>query len=205
MDLLFVPHLHLRTPVVCVKMVPFAPGCSIDIAMGFDISRRSGAIGETLVSGHARLRDLLPDIVRDISTVKGLCCFGDEVFKPNISYRVVSRNGDTMYDFNFEAHSQEVVTKVMTTTVREPTYFNTAMLKSFEEKFRAQSGAGVKVSILHLHDLNTNQLLCKLHLYVKQECHLNVNNSAFLQSTFSGDPLRTTRICNRQRFRRRAT
>lgn len=170
MDLLFVPHLHLRTPVTCVEMVPFAPGCSIDIAMGFDISRRSGAIGETLVSGHDRLRDLLPDIVRDISTVKGLCCFGDEVFKPNISYRVLSRNGDTIDDFKFKAHSPEVLTKVMTTTVREPTYFNTAMLKSFEEKFRTQSRAGVKVSILHLHDRNTNQLLCKLHF-----CMLNKN------------------------------
>lgn len=105
-----------------------------------------------LVSGHAKLRNLLPDIVHDISTVKGLCCFRDEVFKPNISYRVVSRNGDTMYDFNFEGYSQEVLTKVLTTTVREPTYFNTAMLKSFEEKFRTQSRAGVKVSILYICD-----------------------------------------------------
>lgn len=103
-----------------------------------------------LVSGHARLRDVLPDIVHDISTVKGLCCFRDQVFKPNISYRVVSRNGDTMYDFNFEEHSQQVLTKVMAATVREPTYFNTALLKSFEEKFRTQSRAGVKVSHLHV-------------------------------------------------------
>lgn len=136
---------------MCVKMVYFAPGCSIDIAIGFDISQRSGAIGETLVSGHPKLRDLLPDIVNDISTVNDLCCLPDKVFKPQISYRVVNREGDTMYDFNFEEHSKEVLDKVMTTTIREPTFFNTAMLRSFEEKFRAQSGAGVKVFILHIH------------------------------------------------------
>lgn len=133
---------------MCVKMVYFAPECSINIAIGFDISRRSGAIGETLVSGHAKLRNLLPDIVQDISTVKGLCCFQDKVFEPDFAYRVVNREGGTMYDFNFEAHSQEVLTKVMTTTIREPTFFNTAMLKSFEEKFRAESRAGVKVCII---------------------------------------------------------
>lgn len=145
-------------------MVPFAPGCNINVAIGFDISQRSGAIGETLVSGNAKLRDLLPDIVHDISTVKGLCCFRDEVFKPNISYRVVNREGGTMYDFNFEEHSDEVLAKVMTTAIREPTFFNTAMLKSFEEKFRTQSNTGVKVCISLIHGQNTNQLLCKLHL-----------------------------------------
>lgn len=141
-------------------MVHFAPGCSIDIAIGFDISQRSGAIGETLVSGHAKLRDLLPDIVHDISTVKGLCCFKDEVFKPNISYRVVNREGGTMYDF--EQHSQ-----IMTTTVREPTFFNTAMLKSFAEKFRTQSSAVVKVGILHIHGQNITRcfvnFICKFN------------------------------------------
>lgn len=154
MNIFFVPHLLLRFPIIFVKIVPFAPGCSIDIAIGFDISRRSGAIGETLVSGHAKLQDLLPDIVHDISTVKGLCCFQDEVFTPNISYRLLDRDGGTIEDFRFEKHTQAALTKVMTTTVREPTFFNTAMLKSFEEKFRTQSGAGVKVSILHIYSQN---------------------------------------------------
>lgn len=163
MDIFFVPFLLLCFPILCVKMVPFAPGCSINVAIGFDISRRSSAIGETLVSGHAKLRDLLPDIVHEISSVEGLCCFQDEVFKPNISYRVVNREGGTMYDFNFEAHSQEVLTKVMTTTIREPTFFNTAMLKSFEEKFRTQSRAGVKVLILHIHSQNFVNYICKLN------------------------------------------
>lgn len=133
------------------KMVLCSPGCSINIAIGFDISHRSTAIGETLVSGHAKLQDLLPDIVHDISTVKGLCCFRNEVFKTQISYRVVNRQGGTMYDFNFEEFNQEVLTKVMNTNIREPTFFNTAMLKSFEEKFRSQSRAGVQVSIPHIH------------------------------------------------------
>lgn len=126
-------------------------GCSINIAIGFDISQRSAAIGQTLVSGHAKLRDHLPDIVSDISTVKGLCCLRDEIIKPQISYRVVNREGDTMYDFNFEDFNQDVLTKVMNINIREPTFFNTAMLKSFEEKFRSQSRAGVQVSPQHLH------------------------------------------------------
>lgn len=51
-----------------------------------------------------------------------------------------------MYDFNFEEYNEDVVRKVMTTSLSAPTYFNSALLKSFGEKF-AKSGAGVKVSL----------------------------------------------------------
>jgi len=59
----------------------------------------------------------------------------------------VSSSGRLLDDFKFEAYSEEVVRKVMDLTVTEPTNFNTALMKSFEEKFRTQSGAGVKVSL----------------------------------------------------------
>uniref|UniRef100_H3CAL3 Collagen, type VI, alpha 4a n=1 Tax=Tetraodon nigroviridis TaxID=99883 RepID=H3CAL3_TETNG len=115
-------------------------GCSIDIAMGFDISRRSGAPGETLVSGHAALRNFLLEIADYVSSISGLCCTDSKPVQTNIGYRVVRQDGSTLYDFNFEPHSSEVVKKVMTSSVATPTSFNTALLKSFQEKFRQSQG-----------------------------------------------------------------
>ncbi|XP_059194900.1 collagen alpha-6(VI) chain-like [Centropristis striata] len=123
-------------------------GCSIDIAMGFDISKRSGAPGEMLISGHTKLQTFLPDIAHYVSTVSGLCCTGTAPIKTNIAYRVLSRNGGQLYDTNFEPYSEDVVRKVMAMNLAEPTFFNTALLKSFSQKFSSQSGAGVKVLVI---------------------------------------------------------
>ncbi|XP_011603520.2 collagen alpha-6(VI) chain isoform X2 [Takifugu rubripes] len=129
------------------KLIPDRPGCSIDIAMGFDISKRSGASGEMLITGHAALQTFLPEIAHYVSSIKGLCCAGPTPVKTNMGYRVVRQDGSTLYDFNFEPYSRGVVDKVMTISLAEPTYFNTALLKSFQEKF-SQSRAGVKVLVI---------------------------------------------------------
>ncbi len=115
--------------------------------MGFDISRRTRASGEVLISGHTKLRTLLPEIVHHISSVQGLCCFNFRPVETNIAFRVVSRDGGSLEDFVFESYSKDVVRKVMSLTSREPTYFNAALLKSFGEKFKTESKASVKVRV----------------------------------------------------------
>ncbi|KAM8868890.1 LOW QUALITY PROTEIN: collagen alpha-6(VI) chain-like [Spinachia spinachia] len=111
-----------------------ADPCSIDITMGFDISGEGRAPGEMLISGHAKLQAFLPDIVRYISSVEGLCCVGSDPIKTNIAFQVVSLDGHPLYDFNFEGFNLEVDGKVMTLNLSEPTYFNSALLKSFGRK-----------------------------------------------------------------------
>ncbi|CAI5661516.1 unnamed protein product [Oreochromis niloticus] len=129
------------------KLTPDRPACSIDIAIGFDISRRRNP-NEVLVSGHNKLRTFLPEIANYVSSVQGLCCLGPEPIKPNVAYRIVSRDGNTVEDFSFSEYSNNVVTKVMDFNLAEPTYFNTALLRSFGEKFKLQSNAGVKVLVI---------------------------------------------------------
>lgn len=114
--------------------------------MGFDITRRSGAPGETLVSGHNLLRTLLPEIAHYVTSKPGLCCVDPLRIRTSIGYRVVSQDGRTLYDTSFEGYSDDVVRKVSTFNLPQPTYFNTALLKSLGEKLKA-SGAGVKVSL----------------------------------------------------------
>ncbi|XP_047196684.1 collagen alpha-6(VI) chain [Hippoglossus stenolepis] len=137
------------TKTICKSKFNKEPeSCTIDIAMGFDISRRNRAPGETLISGHPKLEKFLPDIARYVSSVSGLCCVGPLPIKTNIGFRVVGEDGRPLYDTNFEDYSEDVVTKVKNLKLAKPTYFNTALLKSFGEKFRDKSNAGVKVLVI---------------------------------------------------------
>ena len=115
----------------------------MDVAVGFDMSQRAGS--QLLVSGFPKLRAALPEILYYVSTLKGLCCAQDTPIKPNIAFRLVGQNGRVLYDFNFEPFSQVVVDKVMNLQMSEATFFNTALLTSFQEKFKTQSKAGAKV------------------------------------------------------------
>ncbi|XP_010785745.1 collagen alpha-6(VI) chain-like, partial [Notothenia coriiceps] len=116
--------------------------CSIDIAMGFDISQRTA--GEKLVSGHTMLLRFLPEIASSVSSVKTLCCVGPDPIQPKIAFQLLDSDGRSLYDTDFEAYSKEVVDKVMEVQMSGTTYFNTAMLKSFKQRFLDKSKADVK-------------------------------------------------------------
>ncbi|CAK6978119.1 collagen alpha-6(VI) chain-like [Scomber scombrus] len=121
--------------------------CTIDIAIGFDISKRTGLPGETLVSSHHNLRKNLKTIIHSISSVSSLCCFYGTKINTSIAFQVVDRNGRSLYDTNFEEYSEDVVQKVQNWPVTQPTYFNTDLLNSFQRTF-AKSNAGVKVLVI---------------------------------------------------------
>uniref|UniRef100_A0A665U1Y2 VWFA domain-containing protein n=1 Tax=Echeneis naucrates TaxID=173247 RepID=A0A665U1Y2_ECHNA len=133
---------------ICKTMFPFAAGCTIDVAMGFDISRRPRAPGEMPISGHTKLQTFLPEIARYLSSVQGLCCVHPKDVETRMSYHVFNRNGQSLYDTNFEDYSEDAVKKVMTHLLSEPTYFNTALLNAFKEMFLTKSGANVKVLVI---------------------------------------------------------
>uniref|UniRef100_A0A8C4Z1K8 VWFA domain-containing protein n=1 Tax=Gadus morhua TaxID=8049 RepID=A0A8C4Z1K8_GADMO len=113
------------------------PACSIDVAIGFDMSQRSGS--QLLVSGFPKLRAALPEILHYVSTLNSLCCVQNTPIKPNIAFRLVGEDGRTLDDYNFEPFSEAVVDKVMNLQMSETTFFNTALLTSFQEKFNTQS------------------------------------------------------------------
>ncbi|CAL8248632.1 unnamed protein product [Lota lota] len=126
--------------------------CSIDVAIGFDISQRAGS--ELLVTGYPKLRAALPEILNYVSTLKGLCCVQNTPIKPNIAFRLVGHNGGILYDFNFDQFSEAVMDKVMTLQMSEATFFNTALLTSFQEKFQNESKAGAKVLVVFTDGLD---------------------------------------------------
>ncbi|XP_067456428.1 collagen alpha-6(VI) chain-like isoform X1 [Thunnus thynnus] len=126
--------------------------CSIDIGIGFDISQRARVPWKTL-------HDNLLAIVKYISSVDGLCCVKTKVI-PNIAFRLVDRDGKSLYDTNFEVYSEDVLQKVM--KISKPTYFNTALLNSFKKMFKDKSKAHVKVLVIFSDGLDEDVTSLKL-------------------------------------------
>ncbi|XP_070690878.1 collagen alpha-6(VI) chain-like [Pempheris klunzingeri] len=145
-----------KPPTADKDISPFATDCSIDIAMGFDISQRTRAPDEKFFTGHAKLQTFLPEIVHSVSKVEGLCCVPTPV-QTNIAFQVVDRDGRSLYDTNFEGYSEDVVKKVMSLQISEPTYFNAALLNFFKERFKA-SRAGVKVAVIFSDGLDEDAM-----------------------------------------------
>lgn len=129
-------------------MFPSAAGCTIDVAMGFDITERSTAPGQRLISGHTKLQTFLPQIASYLSSAHSLCCVAQNDVETKISYHLINVDGKSLYDTNFEAYSEDIVKKVMNHPVSQPTYLNSAQLRAFTELFRAKSTANVKVRMM---------------------------------------------------------
>ncbi|KAM9782555.1 collagen alpha-6(VI) chain-like [Neosynchiropus ocellatus] len=132
--------------------------CTIDIAMGFDITRRSS---RDLLGEQVKLRSFLPQIVRDVSSIPSLCCTKPVPINPNIAFRVVDRQGKLLADFKFQSYTQDFVEEVMKLTPSEPTYFNTPMLRSFGDKFQKDSRAEVKVLVIFSDGLDDDVIKLK--------------------------------------------
>ncbi|XP_053350350.1 collagen alpha-6(VI) chain-like [Clarias gariepinus] len=127
--------------------------CTVDIGIGFDISRGSS---HSLFSGQYSLQTFLPEIIRHISTVNNLCCLpGQPVLQTNIGFRLVASDGKILHDINFEPYSEASVKKVMDYNKTQALAFNTQLLHSFQNKFAA-SKAGVKVLIIFTDGLDVS-------------------------------------------------
>jgi len=118
-------------------------GCTVDIGIGFDNSRTSSS-SRSIFTDQKKLQAYLPEIIRYISVVHNLCCITQPTLNNNVGFRLVDADGRKLDDLSFEEYSEGVVQKVKALQTSQSLKFNTNLLRSFEEKFRA-SNSYVKV------------------------------------------------------------
>ncbi|KAJ8354331.1 hypothetical protein SKAU_G00218980 [Synaphobranchus kaupii] len=119
--------------------------CTVDIGIGFDISRRPRA--DQLFSGQQKLQAYLPEIIHYASSLDGLCCTEGKRIKPQIGFLVAGEDGRVINDYEFELYNEQVVKKVMALQTSETTFLNVKLLEAFSTKFKKQSRAGVKDTV----------------------------------------------------------
>nr|XP_015212362.1 PREDICTED: collagen alpha-6(VI) chain-like isoform X2 [Lepisosteus oculatus] len=128
--------------------------CTIDIAVGFDISRRGRFPG--LLSSQRKLEAQLLGLIRQMSYLDNLNCVSASQVIIQIGF-LISENGRIIFDSNFEKYNEEIVRKVMVTLqTMEATYFTTKLLQSFLDKFKGKSTANVKVLLVFSDGLDEN-------------------------------------------------
>ncbi|KAL0985323.1 hypothetical protein UPYG_G00155470 [Umbra pygmaea] len=143
---------------ICIPPPPDPQSCTIDIAMSFDITRRTTS--RRLFDGQAQLQSFLPQIVQFASNLKGLCCVSSrEPIEANIGFHMVE-DGKVLYDFNFEKYDEKIVEKILTLETTQKTYFNSFLLRSLNEKFQ-KSKAGVKVLVIFSDGLDEDLMKIK--------------------------------------------
>ncbi|KAJ8371487.1 hypothetical protein AAFF_G00308050 [Aldrovandia affinis] len=133
---------------------PEIKGCSVDIGIGFDVSRRPQ--GELLFSGQPKLQAYLPEIIRYASSLDDLCCTAGKIVKANIGFLVAGENGRVIDDYGFEVYDEQVVRKVMALKTAEATFLNVPLLQAFSAKFHKNSRAGVKILIIFTDGIDDN-------------------------------------------------
>ncbi|KAM7421655.1 hypothetical protein PAMA_015687 [Pampus argenteus] len=144
------------------KPVVSTGNCSIDIAIAFDISQRSGVFNDYKL----KLQASLPKILQYMSTVGDLCCLKQKIVKTRIAFQLVNQEG------HFEEYNEDTLTKVMA-QFTEPTYFNSALLDSFRSMFNDKSKANVKVVVIFSDGLDEDVM--DLHKASEQLKESNVN------------------------------
>ncbi|XP_023137697.2 collagen alpha-6(VI) chain-like isoform X2 [Amphiprion ocellaris] len=148
--------LQIKSKVIddiCKEPTTEPDVCSIDIGVGFDVTRGSGGL---LAGRHLRQ---LEEIIRYISSVHDLCCVGPEPLKTNIAFHVVGGDGGILLDTDFEPFSEEVLRKVLTYSVSQPTYFNSALLNFFNNRFRTKASSNVKVLLIFSDGLDEDVMI----------------------------------------------
>ncbi|KAA0703512.1 Collagen alpha-6(VI) chain [Triplophysa tibetana] len=148
--------LNLRTATfvdaLCTDYPSNNPSCSIDIAIGFDISTTSSS-SPSIFKSQERLQFSLHKIVHDVSVVHNLCCATEPTINNNIGFRLVSADGQKLNDYMFAGYSEEVVNKVVGLQNPQGLKFNSRLLGSFQEMFKA-SNSYIKVLIIFTDGLD---------------------------------------------------
>uniref|UniRef100_A0A673JVH3 Collagen alpha-6(VI) chain-like n=1 Tax=Sinocyclocheilus rhinocerous TaxID=307959 RepID=A0A673JVH3_9TELE len=131
------------------RPIPQPPyDCNIDIAFGFDVSRRT--ITQTLF--RPQVEPLVSAAIHRISMMGDLCCIKKDKITTRFGYKL---DRSVLNDFGFEKYSEDVVKKVMSFQPAEPLAFNEFLLDSFREML-ASSKAKAKVLIIFTDGLDDN-------------------------------------------------
>ncbi|KAM6910519.1 collagen alpha-6(VI) chain-like [Xenentodon cancila] len=130
----------------------FSHNCSIDVAIGFDISG-TGVPGEALRRHVPRLEE----IVRYISTLNDLCCTTPGPI--NIGFYALDVEGRSVFDASFEPYDENLVIKVLQTPWSRSSLFSSSLLNFFSNEFRTKSKASVKVVLIFSDGLDGDVMM----------------------------------------------
>lgn len=155
--LLFLPFLASIYSLIW-SCFPWSADCFMDIVVGFDTSTHRP--GQLLFHGHPRLESYLPDILEDITSIRGVSCGAGAETHVNVAFKV---NSDKEFPAKFQIYQEPVFHSLLPVTVNGPTHLNAQFLQqlwdTFEDKSASRGQVSMSHSICHLCLLSCFSLL----------------------------------------------
>uniref|UniRef100_A0A4W3GDR6 VWFA domain-containing protein n=1 Tax=Callorhinchus milii TaxID=7868 RepID=A0A4W3GDR6_CALMI len=129
--------------------------CTMDIAVGFDLPRRSGK--QTLFTGQMQLQAKIDEILFMITSITGSSCTADSKADIRLGFHIKDRNGLNVFETQFENYNQEIVDKLKAIQTDASINLNAETLKSFSNKFNT-SDANSKVVLIFTDGLDDTEV-----------------------------------------------
>ncbi|XP_078098464.1 collagen alpha-6(VI) chain-like [Mustelus asterias] len=134
------------------------PSCKIDIAVGFDVSRRTGS--RNIFAGQQKLRAKLHPIFQEIASIHNISCAPASKLNIRMGYHVKSNTGQSIFETDFEDYKPEILDKLLEIQTDAKIDLNTENLKSFPGIFNT-SEATAKVMLLFTDGLDGSEMTLK--------------------------------------------
>ncbi|XP_078395507.1 collagen alpha-6(VI) chain-like [Cetorhinus maximus] len=134
------------------------PVCSIDIAVGFDFSRRTGS--ENIFASQQKLQAKLPPILQKIVSIQNISCISAAQLNIRVGYHVRSNTGQSIFETEFEGYNPDILDKLLAIQSDAKINLNAENLKSFLGVFSA-SEASSKVILLFTDGLDDTETRLK--------------------------------------------
>lgn len=108
----------------------------MDVVIGFDISTHHE--GQPLFQGHPHLESYLPNILEDITSIRGVSCGAGAEAQVSLAFKV---NNDQEFPAKFQIYQKAVFDNLLQATVRGPTHLNAQLLQSLWDVFEEKSAS----------------------------------------------------------------
>ncbi|XP_072365903.1 collagen alpha-6(VI) chain-like [Scyliorhinus torazame] len=134
------------------------PACTIDIAVGFDVSRRTGS--RNIFASQPKLQAKLHSILHEISTIHNITCASAAKLNIRVGYHVKSSTGQPIFETEFEEYSSDIINKLLAIQTDAKIDLSAENLKSFPGVF-SESEATAKVLVLFTDGFDDTATLLK--------------------------------------------
>lgn len=115
----------------------------MDVVVGFDISTHRR--GQALFQGHPRLESFLPNILEDITSIRGVSCGAGAEAQVSLAFKV---DNDEEFPAEFQIYQKAVFDSLLQVTVLGPTHLNRQFLQSLWDVFEEKSESRAQVFLL---------------------------------------------------------
>ncbi|KAK6490585.1 collagen alpha-6(VI) chain-like [Huso huso] len=131
---------------ICDQSDKPSQACTVDVAVGFDISKRARFQG--LFSGQQKLQVYLPEIMQKITSMATISCTTGAQIVMHLGFQITTDAGQVIFESKFDKYNEDIINKLIALQTKEATYLNAAFLQSFLTKFNKESRAKAKVLIV---------------------------------------------------------